>query len=297
MQPLTITPLSFSVPENQSVPISSYFTLSDPSNVTQYLFDDLGGGDGYFTVGGTAQPDNSLISVAASDLNTVQYVGGSSPGIDTLQIGGFDRTTNSYDLSSTFTATTAPSAQDYINAANAVYFHAVPTDATQVLSSEADLRGFNAAAFEENGVIVIAYEGTLPGSNAYGIGSLLADVQIFAGKTPAALTDAVDFAQQVQSDFGSTPIYITGHSLGGAEAEAAVQAAVSNNDPWILGGVTFGAPGLPGYYGPADLGNLTDYVDYGDPIGNYAHDTELAGLADFVAEVGCSCLRTVIHRR
>jgi Lipase (class 3) len=175
--------------------------------------------------------------------------------------------------------------QEEINAASAVYSHAVPAGATLIdsvaldaLDSNSD--GFYALAYEENGAVLIAFEGTQFNSSAYGQQSIAADIQIFEGKTPAALDDAIQFAEEVQSLVGSTPVYITGHSLGGAEAEAVARFAANPFDDFsIAGGVTFGAPGLPGYYGVAGLGNLTNYVDYGDPVGNYAHDAEFGRWA------------------
>ena len=92
--------------------------------------------------------------------------------------------------------------------------------------------------------------------------------------------DAILFTMGVESLAGSTPVYVTGHSLGGAEAEAVALYASRPFDNFsIAGGVTFGAPGLPGYYGATGRGNLTDYVDYGDPVGNYAHESQLGAIA------------------
>jgi len=38
----------------------------------------------------------------------------------------------------------------------------------------------------------------------------------------------------------------------------------------------FGATGLPGYYNIGQGLNLINYVNYGDPVGNYAHDAEFS---------------------
>jgi hypothetical protein len=172
--------------------------------------------------------------------------------------------------------------QDEIDGANSVYQQQVPAGATPINSlflSLLDINadGFFALAYEENGVVFVSFEGTVFAPTIYGLASVAADEQILYGQSPRALTDAILFTQGVESLVGSTPIYLTGHSLGGAEAEAVSQFAASpgNNLP-IAGGVTVGAPGLPGYFGPTGLGNLTDFVDYGDPVGNYAHDGELA---------------------
>jgi uncharacterized protein YxjI len=172
-----------------------------------------------------------------------------------------------------------------------------------------DLTGFHAQAFQDGfGNIIIAYEGTrtdpiisgLPLSplDVYSNGSLLTDLGIAQGHFqpvlaanaadlggPAAaaaalaasggaalslaitMNKAVAFATAVHNQFSSSPIYVTGHSLGGAEAE---EAAYSLS--FVLGGDTFGAPGVPGYYGTTSK-DFTNYIDYGDPIGNYAHDS------------------------
>ena len=66
-------------------------------------------------------------------------------------------------------------------------------------------------------------------------------------------------------------IYVTGHSLGGAEAQY-----VAYMKPAVAGGITFGAPGIPPYAGSnanANVSNVYNYVDYGDPVGNYASDS------------------------
>jgi hypothetical protein len=163
----------------------------------------------------------------------------------------------------------------------------VPAGATPInspyltlLDTTGAANGFFALAYEENGVVFVSFEGTDSSPTIYGLGSLAADEQIAQGQRPAAFTDAILFTQGVESLVGSTPIYLTGHSLGGAEAEAVSQfAATPGHNLSIAGGATFGAPGLPGYFGPTGLGNLTDFVDYGDPVGNYAHDGELAAVS------------------
>jgi hypothetical protein len=103
------------------------------------------------------------------------------------------------------------------------------------------------------------------------LGTGAADVQIAAGQTPQALIDARAFADAVQAQTGSSLIYVTGHSLGGTEAEAMCQVLGSS----CAGGATFGATGLPGntQAGPS---SLTNYIEYGDPVGNYASDSSSA---------------------
>jgi hypothetical protein len=97
-----------SVAENQSIAASSLIaSISNPSgdNITLYIFEDAGGGSGYFTVNGVRQPDGQWI-IPASSSDNVQYVGGSSPGTDTLDVGIYDYSTNQYYTSSTTTSAT-----------------------------------------------------------------------------------------------------------------------------------------------------------------------------------------------
>ena len=93
---------SVSLVEDQSIPASSLIaSISNPSgdDITEYIYEDAGGGSGYFTLNGLRYPDGEWISgVLSAD---VQYVGGSSPGSDALNVGIYDATTNSYSYAST----------------------------------------------------------------------------------------------------------------------------------------------------------------------------------------------------
>ncbi len=178
-----------------------------------------------------------------------------------------------------------------LDGANAAYQRAVPPGATALDSPfltalDQNANGFFGLAYEDNGVVLVAFEGTEFNLSSYGRESIAADVQILDGHWPAAFTDAILFALGAQSLAGSTPIDLTGHSLGGGEAEAVALFAAITSDLSIAGGVTFGAPGVPGYFGPSGFGKLTDFVDYGDPVGNYAHDGELAGVSSTGNHVG-----------
>jgi hypothetical protein len=174
--------------------------------------------------------------------------------------------------------------QDCIDASNAVYLRPVtPPDGWILLpisGGSNDLDGFYSQAYEDtsNGLVIIAYEGTYTNTLDYAFGTAAADALIAGGLPPSCLSDAVRFARQVRTFVGAnTPIYVTGHSLGGTEAEQVALTLGSS----IAGGVTFGATGLPGYSGPSNQQNFVDYVDYGDPVGNYASDSssELNGIS------------------
>ena len=146
--------------------------------------------------------------------------------------------------------------------------------------------GFYAQAFNDGyGDIIIAFEGSYPipdpfsqkSLSTYANASRIADIQLASGSPPTALTEAEQFAEQVYQtakvEFPSAQIFVTGHSLGGTEAEAAAKYIYDNNNGVQVGGVTFAATGLPGNSSVGSDSALIDYIDSGDPVGNYATDT------------------------
>ena len=111
----TLTANSFTVAVNQSIAAASFFTVSNPGgdNITKYQFEDTGGGSGHFAVNGTSQPDGTLSTVLASNVGSVQYVGGALAGTDELTVNAFDATINAWVGAaslSAITAVTAPAA-------------------------------------------------------------------------------------------------------------------------------------------------------------------------------------------
>jgi hypothetical protein len=95
------------VAENSPIPASSLITsVSNPNGdlLDGYAFWDGGTGNGHFVVNGTVQPDGQWIVV--SDLSSIQYVGGSSPGSETLYAEVHDATTQTWSNFSSLTATT-----------------------------------------------------------------------------------------------------------------------------------------------------------------------------------------------
>jgi Ca2+-binding RTX toxin-like protein len=113
--------------------------------------------------------------------------------------------------------------------------------------------------------VVIAFRGTINSHDLF-----TTDGQLAIGIKPSEFDDAVNFiVQQVESAYPASQGYsyfVTGHSLGGAEAEDA--AAVLG-----LGGDTFAAPGVGNILTAGGVlsngANLTDYVVADDPVGNH----------------------------
>lgn len=133
--------------------------------------------------------------------------------------------------------------------------------------------------------IIIAYQGTTGGTNLLfnpliAITQALTDAQvILTNTTPQAFTDALSFQQRVQAaaalqGYATSDIFVTGHSLGGWEAEYVAQQTG-------LGGIGFESPGIntvvPG--NGADSG-FVNVETYGDTAAYSA--TDLPGLQPFI---------------
>ncbi|MDT5178974.1 MAG: hypothetical protein QOJ95_3172 [Mycobacterium sp.] len=133
--------------------------------------------------------------------------------------------------------------------------------------------------------LIIAYQGTTGGTNLLfnpliAISQIITDAQvILTGSTPQAFTDSLTFAQQVQAaaalqGYAPGDVFVTGHSLGGWEAEYVAQQTG-------LGGIGFESPGIntivPG--NGVDSG-FVNVETYGDPAAYSA--TDLPGLQPFL---------------
>ena len=156
------------------------------------------------------------------------------------------------------------SLKDSLNASNNAYslsqsFAALPgykyLDSARVESS-----GMQAVAYQNltTGEIVISYQGTNLSDPAMAAAQIAADKDLALGKTPPMFIDARAFYDEVRKDYGNTPIYVTGHSIGGGAAEY-----IAWTRPDVAGGITWGAPGI-GY--PGILG-IPSTVHPSDQIG------------------------------
>ena len=133
--------------------------------------------------------------------------------------------------------------------------------------------------------IIISYQGTTGGTNLLfnpliAITQVLTDLQIiFTKTTPWAFNDALGFARRVQDaaaeqGYGSDDIFVTGHSLGGWQAQYVAQQIG-------LGGIGFESPGIntivPGNGAESMFVNIETY---GDPAPLLS--TDLPGLGSFM---------------
>lgn len=113
--------------------------------------------------------------------------------------------------------------------------------------------------------VVIAYRGSDD------VADVEADKQLLKGKLPAQINSAQYYLEEVRAKYPDAKIVVTGHSLGGCEAE---MVASLNED---VVGISFNAVGtkklVEGHeeMGFKDNGNVTAYVTDNDVISN-AHE-------------------------
>jgi hypothetical protein len=186
-----------------------------------------------------------------------------------------------------------PTVTEFLNAAAAGYvLGATPADLKPFtvngfqMSATNTLTGMAGDVWvTPEGQLIIAYEGTSGGTHlvfnpVIAITQLLSDVQMaLTDTTPQSFDDAVDFANRVQAEaalqgYGSDDIFVTGHSLGGWQAEYVAQQTG-------LAGIGFEAPGI----NTTVAGNGADSLfvnigSYGSPAQYMS--TDLPGLQPFM---------------
>lgn len=134
------------------------------------------------------------------------------------------------------------------------------------------------------GQVIIAYQGTTGGTNLLvnpliTLAQIAADMQvILTGTTPLAFYDALRFARRVQDEaalqgYAADDVFVTGHSLGGWEAQFVAQQTG-------LAGIGFESPGLnTKVAGNGADSNFVNVAQYGSPVAFMA--TDLPGLQPF----------------
>jgi hypothetical protein len=133
--------------------------------------------------------------------------------------------------------------------------------------------------------IVIAYQGTTGGTNLLfdpfiAVSQILTDLQVIATRTtPWAFRDALRFAEKVkvaaaEQGYGTDDVFVTGHSLGGWEAQYVAQQIG-------LAGIGFETPGMNSTVPGNGAGALFVNIEtYGDPAPLLS--TDLPGLQPFM---------------
>ncbi|WP_342744262.1 hypothetical protein [Mycobacterium aquaticum] len=186
-----------------------------------------------------------------------------------------------------------PTVSQFLNAAAAEYvlggtpgdLKPFTVDGKQMQSTNT-LSGESAKAWvTPQGQIIVAYQGTTGGTNllanpVIAVSQVITDAQvIFTNTTPQAFTDSLAFEQQVAAEaakqgYSQDDIFVTGHSLGGWEAEYVAQQTG-------VGGIGFESPGInttvPGNGANSGFVNVETY---GDTAAYFA--TDLPALQPFV---------------
>jgi len=188
-------------------------------------------------------------------------------------------------------AATTPTVSELLNASNAEYLidavpagmHAFTNDGTPVTFVD-NANGVVASVFvTAEDQLIIAFQGTTGGLNffidpAAAASQVITDIGVFlndaaSGVTPPAYRTALTFASSVVAlaeaqGFSKANIFVTGHSLGGIEAEFVAQQTG-------LGGIGFEPTGLGTKPVAAATGmNFVNIVTDGDPVGNFSSDIQ-----------------------
>lgn len=200
-------------------------------------------------------------------------------------------------------APSSPTVSQLLNAANAEYVSGTPAGLSAFdvnghqLSLNDTLVGAVGSVWETaSDQLIVAFQGT---SNFL---QVIEDIGVYAGAVTAADTASLGFVDTVEADakaagISTANIFLTGHSLGGIEAEYCAQQTG-------LGGIAFDPTGVPNAAGAGSGSNFVDIVTKGDPIGNYTSSLKTeqpfapsSGLNDYgnIVQIGNAADDTTLH--
>ena len=244
--PASVAGQNFKIFVSHAVELASYISLSDPRGdaITQYSFYDAGGtSNGYLMVNGVAQPGGQWVTVGANELSSVQYVGGSSPGHQSLQVEVFDATTGSWSAYTSFTARTIAATPPSVEVQNV----RVPQDGsiaaasliTSVSNPEGDnltLYGFYDAGGNDNGHFAVNGVAQLEDDWSYVNINDLSSIRYDGGSSPGHQTLFVE-VYDASTDQWSALSSLTARTT----AAGAHLAAPRHTIPWVS---AMGCPGI-----------------------------------------------------
>ena len=243
----TATGQNFKVPESQAVEIAPYISVSNPRGdaITQYGFYDAGGtSNGYLMVNGVAQPEGQWVYVSARALNSVQYVGGSSAGQQSLYVQVFDASSGTWSAYTSFTARTIAGTPPTVEVQNVSVPENGSIAAASLITSLSNpggdsltRYGFFDAGGNNNGHFVVNGAAELVGQLVYVSADDLSSVTYAGGSSPGhqkLYVEVYDASTNQWSDYSSltawtTPIAWTmaaGGSLAGGSHGAASSDAL-----------------------------------------------------------------------
>jgi hypothetical protein len=220
---ITISVVAFAVvASGQSLSVPSLITtISNPHGDTigNEMFLNEGGGSGHLTVNGIAQPNGQWIYTTSGD--NVQFVGGAASGTDTLEVGIYDSTTNSYAFSSAISAVTTGGQQ---------------TSGAPTVTSLADNPNSGPANVGQTITLTLALSEAV---NVFGTPTLTLNdggTAIFAGGSGS---NSLTFSYTVSpTDTSVSSLTVTGVNLNGG----AIQDASGNGANLSLSGLSQGGP-------------------------------------------------------
>ncbi|GCA98684.1 hypothetical protein [Mycolicibacterium sp. NCC-Tsukiji] len=186
-----------------------------------------------------------------------------------------------------------PTVEQFLNAsANAYVLGAQPGDLKPFTVNGFQMQTFNPlsgavgkAWVTPEGQIIVAYQGTTGGTNLLfhpliALSQIFTDMQvIFTHTTPQAFWDSLAFERKVEAaaleqGYTTDDIFVTGHSLGGWEAQFVAQKTGR-------GGIGFEGPGLnTSVPGNGVNSNFVNIETYGDTAAYFS--TDLPGLQPFM---------------
>ena len=181
----SVSASGFTVAPDQAITASSFFTVTNPNNdsITQYSFEDNGGGSGHFTVGGSAEPDGQAFTVSAANLSSVQYVGGSSAGTDTLTVDAYDATAAAWVPSVSLSAVSNVTAQTIQNEFFGITRGDLSSDQASVVANSINA-GTETEAQYVNGLLSQVADTTIPAvaveGSMYGVAGTSAEITFLA---------------------------------------------------------------------------------------------------------------------
>lgn len=184
----------------------------------------------------------------------------------------------------------SPNVSDYINVANETYYQPgvsgpVPKtfpDGLSLLTSKGKpvfdydaSTGFYGAAFvTPQKQVIVGFEGTnfFTDNGQFTAAQVIDDANIYGGTNAPSYQTSLQFTRTAIKDaaaqgIGRSNVFLAGHSLGAADAEFVATKTG-------LAGTTFGTPGISTSIFGSKPSQLTNYVEFGDPVGNYANNAD-----------------------
>ncbi|WP_336945032.1 lipase [Asaia sp. HN010] len=244
--------------------------------------------DGRLLVGGVIQGANDLFNMTGLNnflsrvaATTQSIIGHTTPtNLSVLHDNTVIKAPESQDLSK------SPTASQFLNAANACYtVSGTPegmkpflVDGKQLAVTDLGSAMSAKVWLTDKNQVIVAFQGTTGGDNIVlnplvALTGVASDVQVWNQTVSQAQKDALSFTHYVvdvaqKSGIDTDNIFLTGHSLGGIEASYVGQQTG-------LGGMSFESTGIPDAAARVGDGkNFVSVVTHGDPVGNYASDTE-----------------------